>query len=167
MPVDSRVQRTIRRAFAVIAVMFVISWANALTFAYPGGCLQENRGSDEGGPAKAREAVDETSSKVPHSDGAVASDPNRSSNKDSKESGSKSGPNPAPAAGSNNEDRIGALEQKLSQMQKIIEQQQRTIELLAGAPGVKPVAATNAETAAASPSSASSIERATPPDSQK
>lgn len=167
MLVDSRVQRTIRRAFAVIAVLFVISWANALTFAYPGGGIQENGGSDEGGPAKAHEAVNETSSKTSRSDRAAASDPNSSSNRDSKESAPKPGPNPATAVGGNTEDRIGALEQKLSQMQKIIEQQQRTIELLAGTPGVKPVAATNAETAAASPSSASSIEKPTPPGSQQ
>src|SRR6266404_359998 len=166
MPVDSRAQRTIRRALAVIAVLFVISWANALTFAYSGGCIQENRGSDEGSPAKAREAASETSSKTPHSDRAAASDTNRSSNKDSKESASKAGPNPTTTVGANTEDRIGALEQKLSQMQKIIEQQQRTIELMAGAPGVKPVAVTNSETTTA-PASASSTEKPTRPGSQK
>jgi hypothetical protein len=147
---------------SLISISFIISSAVIGASAQPLKPISRAINPDEG--ASSKERTPHADKAAPEKIGAHDAQSTEEKSLDSKadsrngdrEAASTSYPNIAGAAETDTANRLGALEEairlqneKLSQMQKIIEQQERTIELLAGKTTARPLEATTERAAAA------------------
>ena len=162
---------------SLISISFIIFFAVIGGSAQPLKPISRATNRDEGASAKKK--------REPHADKAgtekIGSNDAQPEEKalDSQASSSNGDPeaastNRALAAETDTANRLGALEEairlqneKLSQMQKIIEQQERTIELLAGKTTAKPVEAAGEVVAAGAPTTKPAMENTALPSTQQ
>ncbi len=155
---------------SLISISFIICSAVIGGSAQPLKPISRRTNPDEGGSAKKRASnADKASTeKLGARDAQSTEEKSLDSKADStigdREAASRSSPNTAGAAETDTANRLGAheeairiLNEKLSRMQKTIEQQERTIELLVGKTAAKPLEAAS-ESATGAPTTKASAE---------
>jgi hypothetical protein len=178
MPMRFNRQTGQKLTLSVISISFITLWAVIVGGAHPLKPMSRTANPDEGTSAKKKREprADKT---VPTKIGSNDAPPEGKASdseadlRNGDRDVSSSSPNRTVAAETDTASRLGALEEairlqneKLSQMQRIIEQQERTIEMLAGKPTANPMEA-GSERAAGAPTTKASTETATLSSIQK